>query len=63
MQTFKPVLPLTTKLSRKKRANAVAEALKAKGITENRINVDYKGDTVQPFSTAEENRVSICIAE
>lgn len=46
-----------------KRANAVAEALKAKGITENRINVDYKGDTVQPFSTAEENRVSICIAE
>lgn len=62
MQTFKLVLPLTTNYLAK-RANAVAEALKAKGITENRINVDYKGDTVQPFSTAEENRVSICIAE
>ena len=45
------------------RANNVAEALKAKGITADRIIVDFKGDTVQPYSTPEENRVSICIAE
>ena len=45
------------------RANNVAEALKAKGITNDRIIVDFKGDTVQPYSTPEENRVSICIAE
>ncbi|MEY8685116.1 OmpA family protein [Bacteroides sp. AN502(2024)] len=46
-----------------KRANNVAEALKAKGIAADRITVDYKGDTVQPYHTSEENRVSICIAE
>ncbi len=46
-----------------KRANNVAEALKAKGIAADRITVDYKGDTVQPYHTPEENRVSICIAE
>ena len=45
------------------RANNVAEALKAKGIAADRIIVDFKGDTVQPYSTPEENRVSICIAE
>ena len=47
----------------KERAEAVAEALKAQGIAESRITVDYKGDTAQPFGTAEENRVTICIAE
>lgn len=47
----------------KQRANAVADALKAKGIAADRITVDYKGDTAQPFSTMEENRVTICIAE
>ena len=47
----------------KKRAEAVAAQLKEKGIDSQRITVDYKGDTVQPFSTAEENRVTICIAE
>lgn len=47
----------------KKRAEAVAAALKAQGIAESRITVDYKGDTAQPFGTAEENRVTICIAE
>ena len=46
----------------KKRAESVAEALKAKGIAADRITVDYKGDTVQPFDTKEKNRVSICIA-
>ena len=42
---------------------AVAEALKAKGISSDRIAIDFKGDTVQPYSTPKENRVSICIAE
>ena len=46
-----------------KRANSVAQALKDQGIAESRITVDFKGDTVQPFNTKEENRVSICIAE
>ena len=53
---------INSKLS-EKRANNVAEALKAKGIAADRIAVDYKGDTVQPYNTPEENRVSICIAE
>lgn len=47
----------------KERAEAVAEVLKAQGITESRITVDYKGDTAQPFGTVAENRVTICIAE
>ncbi len=46
-----------------KRANSVAQALKEQGIAESRISVDFKGDTVQPFGSMEENRVSICIAE
>lgn len=45
------------------RAERVAEALKAKGIAADRITVAFKGDTVQPYGTPEENRVSICIAE
>lgn len=45
------------------RAKNVADALKAKGIAADRIAVDFKGDTVQPYSIPEENRVSICIAE
>lgn len=46
-----------------KRANNVADALKAKGIAANRIVASYKGDTVQPYPVREENRVSICIVE
>ena len=49
------------KLSRK-RAESVAEALKAKGISSGRIKIDCKGDTEQPFSSQEKNRVSICVA-
>ena len=49
-------------LSEKRAAN-VAEVLKTKGIASDRIIVDSKGDTVQPYKTPEENRVSICIAE
>lgn len=53
---------INSKLS-EQRASNVAEALKAKGVAADRIVIDYKGDTVQPYTTAEENRVSICIAE
>lgn len=45
------------------RANVVAEALKAQGIAAERISIDFKGDTIQPFGTPEENRVSVCVAE
>ena len=47
----------------KQRANAVFNELVKKNIPANRIVKDAKGDTVQPFSTNEENRVVICIAE
>lgn len=53
---------INNKLS-EKRANNVAEALKAEGIAAGRIKTAFKGDTVQPYSTPEENRVSICITE
>ncbi len=46
-----------------RRANSVALALKNKGIAADRISIDFKGDTVQPFGTKEENRVSVCVAE
>jgi len=47
----------------KQRANAVFNELVKKNIPANRIIKDAKGDTVQPFSVNEENRVVICIAE
>lgn len=53
---------INSKLSEKRAVN-VAEALKVKGIAPDRIKIDFKGDTVQPYNTPEENRVSICIAE
>ena len=53
---------INSKLSEKRAVN-VAEALKVKGIAADRIKIDFKGDTVQPYATPEENRVSICIAE
>lgn len=46
----------------KKRAEAVAARLEGKGVDASRITVDYKGDTVQPYGTPEENRVTICVA-
>lgn len=46
-----------------KRASNVADVLRSKGIAVGRIVADYKGDTVQPYSVREENRVSICIVE
>ena len=47
----------------KKRANSVCEALLNKNIAAERITVDFKGDTVQPFAVNNDNRVCICIAE
>ena len=51
-ETGNPVINL--KLS-EARAKNVAEALKAKGISSDRIAIDFKGDTVQPYSTPKEN--------
>jgi len=45
------------------RAEGVAKALTEAGIDAARITVDAKGDTVQPFSENDKNRVSICIAK
>lgn len=45
----------------KKRAEAVSKFLTSKGISSERILTDYKGDSVQPFSTNAENRVVICV--
>ena len=48
----------------KKRAEAVSRILTTKfGIKKNRIIVDSKGDTVQPYAENDKNRVTICIAE
>lgn len=46
-----------------KRANAVADYLISKGVAKDRITVDFKGDSVQPFQKPEENRVAICIVK
>ena len=47
----------------KQRAENVAKALKDAGIDAGRITVDAKGDTVQPFSENDKNRVSIAVAK
>ena len=48
----------------KKRAEAVSRILTTKyGIKKNRIIVDSKGDTEQPYPENDKNRVTICIAE
>lgn len=46
-----------------KRALSVAEALEAQGINPDRIKTQAMGDTVQPFSINDENRVAISIAK
>jgi len=47
-----------------RRAQAVANMLqRTYGIKKDRIKVDFKGDTIQPFAKDVENRVAICIAE
>ena len=48
----------------KKRAEAVVNALENKyGVSADRISWGSKGDTVQPFSQNDDNRVAICVAE
>ncbi|MCR5181126.1 MAG: OmpA family protein [Bacteroidaceae bacterium] len=47
----------------KQRAENVAKALTDAGIDASRITVDAKGDTVQPFSENDKNRVSIAVAK
>ena len=47
----------------KQRAENVAKALTNAGIDAARITVDAKGDTVQPFSENDKNRVTIAIAK
>lgn len=46
----------------KERAEKVAKILKGYGIDESRITVESKGDTVQPFSENDRNRVVIAVA-
>ena len=47
-----------------RRAQAVSNMLqRTYKIKKDRIKTDFKGDTIQPFATDVENRVSICIAE
>lgn len=45
------------------RVNAVKNFLTKAGIAEDRIASDYKGDTVQPFSENEKNRVVIALVK
>lgn len=47
----------------KERAENVAAALKAAGISEDRIIVDYKGSTERPYKKASENRVAIMVVK
>jgi len=47
----------------KRRAASVAAALEKLGIAADRVEVGSKGDTEQPFSVNDQNRVTICIAE
>ena len=54
--------PYNLRLS-KSRANAVKDYLVKAGIAESRISSDYKGDTVQPFSVNEQNRVVVSLVK
>lgn len=47
----------------KERAENVAAAIKAAGIDSSRVIVQYKGDTANPFSSPEQNRVAVCIVD
>ena len=47
----------------KSRAANVKDVLMKNGVAEGRIVTDHKGDTVQPFEQAQQNRVVICTVE
>lgn len=47
----------------KQRAEEVKKYLVDKGIESGRITTDYKGDTVQPFGSVEENRVTMAVTK
>lgn len=48
----------------KERAAAVAKYLVEQcGISVERISADWKGDTIQPFATNDDNRVCICVSK
>lgn len=47
----------------KERAQSVKDALLKAGIKASRVLSDYKGDSVQPFTENDLNRVTICVAE
>lgn len=49
--------------SKKRAANVAKKLVKEYGIEESRITTDAKGDTEQPFSVNEKNRVVIAIAQ
>lgn len=51
---------INLRLSRE-RAAAVKEYLVNKGVPIDRVDTEFKGDTVQPYPTAQENRVTIAI--
>ena len=56
--------PKLNKSLSERRAQIVADALvKQFGISADRVKVDSKGDTEQPFDIDVQNRVSICVAE
>lgn len=56
----------TAKINKKlaeQRATKVADQLKKAGVNADRLYVDSKGDTVQPFANNDDNRVAIIVAE
>lgn len=46
-----------------KRATAVQKYLLSKGVKNERITIDAKGDTEQPYAKPEKNRVALCIVK
>jgi len=46
-----------------RRAQTVYNTLVSKGVAKNRIKMESKGSSVQPFEENDQNRVTICVAE
>jgi outer membrane protein OmpA-like peptidoglycan-associated protein len=47
----------------KKRATAVQKRLISKGVAKERVTVEAKGDTEQPYAQPEKNRIVLCIVQ